>query len=225
MELAIEEYQDVMVDLETMGTRPGDAVLSIGAVLFDRQTKTLGLSFRVNLDIEQVMAAGFACAGSTMQWWLGQPEEARTALLERPTNIINALTGFAEFLTDGEGGVNKGLKFWGNGAAFDNTLLRTMYQKLGMREPWEFWNDRCFRTLKNEHPKRKELEPHRGGVFHNAHDDAVHQAKWAINLFHNERVFTGHEVSGQIEMDLAEESDVGPDVELGAYGTPEGETP
>lgn len=201
MELADNEYKDFMLDLETLGTRPGDAVISVGGVLFDRETKSIGPGFRANLDIEQVLASGFGVTGSTIKFWFEQSDEARQQALENPQNVASVLMGMAEFLTQGEGGVNQSMRVWGNGAAFDNVLLREMYQRLGMQEPWAFWNDRCFRTLKNEHPRRKELEPDFEGEKHNAYADALHQAKWAINLYHNDRVFAAVETD-QMEFDL-----------------------
>lgn len=190
MELATHEYNDFMLDLETLGTRPGDAIISVGGVLFNRDTKDIGPGFRANLDIEQVLASGFQCTGGTLKFWFGQSDEARQQALADPQNIASVLMALAEFLTEGEGGVNPKMRVWGNGAAFDNVLLREMYQRLGFREPWEFWNDRCFRTLKAEHPRAKELEPDFEGERHNAYADALHQAKWAINLHHNSRVFS-----------------------------------
>ena len=188
MQLSDHEYNDVMLDLETLGTRPGDAVLSIGAVLFNKETGDLGPGFRANLDIEQVLAAGFNATGGTLKFWFNQPKEAQRGMLDNPLNMNSVLMGFAEFLTRGEGGVNPDMKVWGNGAAFDNVLLREMYQRLELTEPWKFWNDRCFRTVKGECSRSKALEPEFEGVKHNAYDDAVHQAKWAINLYHGQRM-------------------------------------
>lgn len=214
MELATEEYNDVMVDLETLGTRPGDAVISVGAVLFDRKTKSIGPGFRANLDIEQVLAAGFQCTGGTLKFWFEQSDEARQGALADGLNMTSVLMGFAEFLTQGEGGVNETMKVWGNGAAFDNVLWREMYQRLGMQEPWRFWNDRCFRTLKNEHKHGRDLEPDFDGERHNAYADALHQAKWAINLYHNERVFAevpAETDEDQLELPLGEGEEEAPD--------------
>lgn len=190
MELAQHEYGDLMVDLETVGTGPGSAVLAIGAVLFDRKTKSIGAGINVVLDLGDQMARGLQADGSTIYWWLEQSDEARAAATKDPMNVVNALMGLAEFLTEGEGGVNKDIRVWGNGAAFDNVILREVYARYGMAAPWEHWNDRCFRTMKAEHPQGKDLEPERDSTHHNAYHDAVHQAKWAINMHHGYKVFT-----------------------------------
>lgn len=190
MNLANEEYTDVMLDLETLGTKPGDAVISVGAVLFDRETKSIGPGFSANIDIEQVIAAGFGVTGGTIKWWFEQSDEARNQAVKDAHGLTDVLMGLAEFLTNGEGGVNKNLKVWGNGAAFDNVLLREMYQRLGLQEPWVHWNDRCFRTVRAEHDPKKLLQPDFDGERHNAYADALHQAKWLVNIYHGERVFS-----------------------------------
>lgn len=204
MELAQEEYTNVVLDLETLGTRPGDAIISIGAVLFDPSTHSIGAMFRANLDIEQVVASGFGTTGGTIKFWMEQSDEARKQALENPMNMHSVLMGLADFLTHGEGGVNKSMKVWGNGAAFDNVLLREMYQRLGLQEPWAFWNDRCFRTLKSEFDPDKKLEPVFEGERHNALTDALHQAKWAVNIKAGEVVYDKDTLLPEPEQEAAD---------------------
>lgn len=205
MELAQHEYKDFMIDLETLGTRPGDAIISVGGVLFDRETKSIGPGFRANIDIKQVLAAGFGVTGGTLKFWFEQSDEARKQALESPMPMTGVLMGLAEFLTGGEGGVNEEVRVWGNGAPFDNVLLREMYQRLGLQEPWSHWNDRCFRTLRAENDPKKRLQPDFEGEKHNAYADALHQAKWAINMYHGERVFA--EVTPAVPGEDEEESE------------------
>ena len=44
--------------------------------------------------------------------------------------------------------VESDLRIWGNGAGFDNTLLRQAYEVNSREVPWAFRHDRCFRTLR-----------------------------------------------------------------------------
>lgn len=185
----IADWPDAMLDLETLGTRPGDAVISVGIQLFDAKAGKLGPGFKVNLSIEEVMGAGFGATGSTIKFWIKQSEAATKAALENPSALVQGLMSVADLLTDGEGGVNDSIKVWGNGAAFDNVLLREMYQRLNLREPWEFWNDRCFRTMKGELDPTKNLQPEFVGEKHDALADATHQARWLINILAKRRVF------------------------------------
>ena len=75
------------------------------------------------------------------------------------------------------GAQNQGV--WGNGASFDNVILANAYEALGRRAPWQFWQDRCFRTVKSMYPK---LELARLGTYHNALDDAKWQTEYLLAL-------------------------------------------
>ena len=63
---------------------------------------------------------------------------------------------------------------WCCGASFDFPILKYAYHVIGMKEPWEFSNEMCLRTLKK---LNKGARIERAGTHHNALDDAVHQAK------------------------------------------------
>lgn len=52
-------------------------------------------------------------------------------------------------------------------------------ETLGRRAGWEFWNNRCFRTLKGMAPH---IKTERQGTYHNALDDAKTQALHAIKV-------------------------------------------
>jgi exodeoxyribonuclease VIII len=49
-------------------------------------------------------------------------------------------------------------------------------KRAGQDVPWQFWNTRCFRTLKNMQAAKNVTVP-RAGVHHNALHDALYQAK------------------------------------------------
>ena len=207
-DIATIEWPDVMLDLETMGTRPGDAVISIGAQLFDRKAGTLGPGYKINVDIEQVMDMGFGATGGTIKFWIEQNEAATKAALENPVSVHQALQLFADILTDDEGGVNNEIKVWGNGATFDNVLLRSMYERLGLLTPWKFWNDRCFRTMKAVHDPDKNLQPEFVGEKYDALADATHQAKWLINITEGRRVYGA---ADKEQLDMLDQSEAGHD--------------
>lgn len=165
----------VMVDLETLATSGDAAIISIGAVAFDPDTGELGETFKVNVDGASSQAAGGHVDAKTVAWWFGQSAEARAHLNDpAPVSIKAALEAFSAFCWS-----NLGPEFylWGNGATFDNTVLRTAYERLGLPDlpaPWRYTRDMCYRTVKNLHP---EIELKREGVFHDALSDAISQAR------------------------------------------------
>ena len=169
---------DVMLDLETMGTSPRAAIIAIGAVAFDLETGELGDTFYSVVDLNSSIEAGGIVDASTILWWMGQSEAARLAILNPDSPggwlLRNALGRFNVWMGQFE---YKSVKLWGNGAGFDNVILRSAYEMTKTHVPWMHYNDRCYRTAKALLPT---VRVEREGVHHNALDDAVYQAKVLI---------------------------------------------
>lgn len=167
---------NIMLDLETMGTRPDAAIVAIGAVEFDPSTRAIGERFYRTVNLASAVAMGGTIDPDTVLWWLRQSDPAR-AELQRPDRVTlgTALLAFDNWLDDRRDSVC----IWGNGAAFDNVILRTAYTNAGTPAPWNHWNDRCYRTLKAMHPG---VPLHRTGTHHNAVDDAETQARHLLDI-------------------------------------------
>ena len=166
---------DVMLDLETMGNGPQAAIVAIGAVEFDIPTQRIGERFYAVVDLESAVAAGGEMDASTVLWWMKQGDAARGAFEEGGEPIVEALRRFSVWM---EGrGPREDLRVWGNGAGFDNVVLSSAYRRIGMRQPWQFRNDRCYRTVKALRP---EVKMDRIGTHHNAVDDAESQARHLV---------------------------------------------
>lgn len=170
--------RDVMIDLETLGQRPGSVILSIGAVPFSPATGFCEPGFYSTISVRSSLAAGATIDADTLDWWRKQSPEAKQVVRDALSDAAPDLRQVLTFLREGLRCICKPdvLRVWGNGASFDNVLLTAAYRQIGQDAPWRFWNDRCFRTLKSTFPGH---EPARAGVHHNALDDAAHQAKWA----------------------------------------------
>lgn len=167
--------EHVMVDLETKGNKPGCMLLSIGAVYFDPMTGILGDQFYKVVSPEGQQERGLHEDPDTMDWWAKQSEGARQVLGEAEASEVTlqeALGGFTEFLA--VAGLKR-VKVWGNGSDFDNAILTVAYMAHQQNIPWEFWNNRCFRTLKNLCPLKME----KSLLAHNALNDAIMQAEHA----------------------------------------------
>jgi hypothetical protein len=164
---------NVMLDLETLGTHPGCVVLSIGAVMFD-ETGPL-TEYYAEISQASSEAHGLRADMSTVFWWNQQGAEARS-VLERTSTGINSTTALPVILKQFATWLPPGAIVWGNGASFDNAILAQCYRQAGMGLPWKHWNDRCYRTLKNLAP---DVPFERSDVHHNALDDARSQASHA----------------------------------------------
>ena len=167
----------IMIDIETMGTRPNAPILSIGACRFTPEAIEDTFYRRINL--QSSVDAGGIIDADTLLWWLKQSDAARLEITQPDTTLRSALEDFATWVTRDQDlqGV------WGNGASFDNVLLTEAYKRLGMSAPWPFRLDRCYRTIKNQLPAPYVQE----GEAHNALDDAVAQTKHLIHIWEAQR--------------------------------------
>lgn len=177
---------EFMVDLETMGAGPKAAIVSIGCVPFDRESlAVLQDEFYVVVDLESSLKAGLTAESSTILWWMKQSEEARTELFSgRRVLLYEALSALKYWMASIVPAKND-RKVWGNGAAFDNVILSSAYKAVGLETPWNFWNDRCFRTMKNEFADVP--LPDRSGLHHKAVDDARYQAECLVEILRSVR--------------------------------------
>lgn len=172
---------DVMLDLETMGNKPGAAILAIGAVKFN-QGGILD-RFYCAIDLQSCLNAGLKIDASTVMWWLNQSDEARAALhQDRTYHISEALIMFRRWLwVNVDSGLIPGqfeFNVWGNGADFDNAMMACAYAAIGEELPWKFWCNRCYRTLKS----MSSIKIERRGTHHNALDDAESQALHLLRI-------------------------------------------
>jgi 3' exoribonuclease, RNase T-like len=176
------EMKDVMVDLETVGRRAGCGILSIGAVAFDPNTGDLGPEFYMVVKLDSCEKFGLHNDPDTLAWWEKQSPEAQKVLTQARASRGNkpldkALVGFNEYLSQFG---PKAVRVWGNGSDFDNAILINCYAATELTAGWEFWNNRCFRTLKGLAPS---IKTERVGTYHNALDDAKTQAIHAMKVF------------------------------------------
>lgn len=177
-------YTDAMIDIETLDTRPSAVVISIGVVLFNRREpavkmKELNLKFgKKEFRDEQIMM-GRTVDKSTVAWWKKQEPAAKTIFKKANVESVHdALGKLTAFLSQGD----TNYLVWGNGAAFDNTIVMSLYESFGEEAPWKFWNDRCFRTFKGEHGHITR-PPAFEGVKHDAVDDARQQARYLQAIY------------------------------------------
>lgn len=165
-------YREMSIDIETLGTKPGSVVLSIGVVGFEVNKAPKEL-LNVRIDVLESLFAGLKVDESTLAWWRKQSREAKQALtmgtLVSSGGAINALNQvFEDYATDN-------VRVWMKGPSFDGAHLAAMADLLSKELPWQYWSERCVRTICDG---VKEPARGAGNVHHGALDDAMHQAKW-----------------------------------------------
>jgi hypothetical protein len=172
------KLNNVMIDIETMGTDPYSGIISIGAVFFDPYTGTLGKDFYAKVSLDSCQKYGLTLDASTVQWWIKQNEEAQKVFHGYKDSLPIALDKFNRFLTE-DGITRKTLMPWGNGASFDITLMECAYKACSVKTPWDYWNVRDVRTIVELTDDLCDFhKTGRSGVHHNAKDDAIFQAQY-----------------------------------------------
>ncbi|EER1713704.1 exonuclease [Escherichia coli] len=171
----------LMIDLETMEKNPDAPIISIGAIFFDPQTGDMGPEFSKTIDLE---TAGGVIDRDTIKWWLKQSREAQSAIMTDEIPLDDALLQLREFIDENSGEFF--VQVWGNGANFDNTILRRSYERQGIPCPWRYYNDRDVRTIV-ELGKAIDFDARTAipfeGERHNALDDARYQAKYVSAIW------------------------------------------
>ncbi|HHW3555462.1 exonuclease [Escherichia coli] len=171
----------LMIDLETMGKNPDASIISIGAIFFDPQTGDMGPEFSKTIDLD---TAGGVIDRDVIKWWLKQSREAQSAIMTDEIPLDDALLQLREFIDENSGEFF--VQVWGNGANFDNVILRRSYERQGIPCPWRYCNDRDVRTIV-ELGKAIDFDARTAipfeGERHNALDDARYQAKYVSAIW------------------------------------------
>lgn len=169
------DEKHVMMDLETWGTEPGCAIRSIGAVEFCPVTGKLGDEFYINVLDASCLDIGLVKDPGTVSWWGKQSKQAQDDLLIDQRPIIECLAAFNKFWQGA-----KGEFIWSQGGNFDEPILGHIYKRVKMRSPWQFHKSRDTRTSYHYGEMLGDFNSYtvkRDGTYHNALDDAKHQAR------------------------------------------------
>lgn len=166
----------VMVDIETLGTGPTSVVLSIG--VFSPQ-----FTFHNYVDIDSQLKYGAKIDADTVLWWMNQSYSGRNKQVTATRRVMSqVLCGLYGAFRDAS--LPDGYTVWSNGAAFDLPIIRWHADQCGYKLPWEYWQERCFRTTRAGVPRdrRHEIDADvlrvLGPVKHDALEDAGRQHLW-----------------------------------------------
>jgi len=142
----------VCIDLETQATTPDAVILSAAATVFDTKTvadseAVLRLnSFHVNITEASNLALGRVQDQNTLDWWRQQSEAAKLALREpEPISLADALYRFDQWMRSYPQRI---VAVYANSPSFDVAIMKHAYQQLGKPWPFQYFHERCVRTLK-----------------------------------------------------------------------------
>lgn len=183
---------EVMFDLETLGTKPGCVVLSVGAVIFDTVKLEITDEFYMVASQKSQLDLGLVPDPDTVAWWEKQSTEARLVLadscsVKKSKGIGKVLDEFSKFVVSREDATTKGkTEVWSNGPEFDFVILEHAAGLANRTLPWKFWNNHSLRTIRKLYAKVPKV-PMRAGAAHNALEDARNQAEHVMAIYRHIR--------------------------------------
>ena len=170
-----------MLDLESLGTRPDCAILTLGAIKFNPYVlDSFGDSLYLRIDVDEQLALGREVQEDTLTWWSNQAEDVREEALGEG-NRVSLTEMYRQLNRFCVGATN----IWCQGPAFDIVILENIYRQMGWPTPWQFWQIRDSRTLFGVHGDPR--EKNKAGL-HNALEDCVSQAQGVQQIFHRNNI-------------------------------------
>lgn len=168
------DFKNVMIDIETFGTRTNSIIVSISAVKFAFGSDDTEV-FHVNIDPISSKSYGMVTDKATVDWWKEQsPDVIRSLSMNRkPLDV--ALDELSTFIGK-EFEQYKDMTIWANGAAFDFPIIEWSYHAVGKTPPWRYWNLRDARTIYKVFSLDFKTYQ-RVGQHHNSLDDCLTQIK------------------------------------------------
>lgn len=166
----------LMLDIETLDTRPSAAVLSAAAVAFEFGREGVEISAQrqwfLNLG-QQLVYMKRTVSVDTVEWWSRQPAAAKEAVTPGSTIAVDvAMEHLADFIKTVDPDY-----VWAQGASFDFPILSSLAQGVGV-ELWPFWIERDCRTvlgLPEGGVDRERIAEEHGLQAHAAIDDCLIQ--------------------------------------------------
>lgn len=154
---------NVMVDIETLGTGPDTVVLSVALVRFNDCAEAEFLHIKFNSqEINQQVEKGRKISPDTVMWWLQQGKDAQAAITETyntdfKRGMYAALSQISKFMQPGD-------IIWANPPSFDVATLDNLMAQFDLPAfAPEHWNVRDLRTIKKTFgsaPKRPDVVAH-----------------------------------------------------------------
>jgi hypothetical protein len=137
---------EIMIDIETLSTKPNALILTIGAIKFNRNDDLKNIedleTFYVRIDQNSCKKLNMDISKETLNWWLLQPEKYKyEALLNKDRiNIDEGLKKLSNFLKNSN-------YVWSHSPNFDCVILENAYRTCNLEIPWKFYNLRDTRTV------------------------------------------------------------------------------
>lgn len=135
-------FTDIMIDIETLDTKPTAAILSIAAVAFNLETgKISENTFYHQLDYVRQIEDNRTTSIQTTLWWGAQSEEIQEENFNGDEYLHQSILELNQYFqkecfTD--------RRVWAKSPVFDLVILKNAYEEIVV--PWHYTNERDVRT-------------------------------------------------------------------------------
>jgi len=161
----------VMVDLETLGTSDEAAILEVGAVCFDLESRTMGPALQIHVSLKSNGKACRAIEADTLSWWMDQwRERGGVPDLDDEAYAHDFHRAMEKFHVFWDRFAGPDSQFWSRGS-FDERILSHALRQAALEVPWKYYKARDQRSVLDWEGIRT------GPAKHNALDDASEQVK------------------------------------------------
>lgn len=178
----MKKWPALMLDCETLSTRPNALILQLAALPFDPDAPHGEpchgtAAYDVYLDWTQCEIEAKACDADigTVRWWLETPSDEARFRLTHGVPRLDAMKAADELVCFINENLMKGADVWSYGATADIVWVRHFLRIAGYPDPWSYRSERCLRTVRALYPG---LPARRPETPHDALSDAVAQARW-----------------------------------------------
>ena len=171
---------EMMIDIETLGTEDDCVIASIGVIIFNRSHTpgTYIREYEVMIDLESQPNRSID-AGTVLWWMTDSMEDARKAVLLSKNRVRLGLALRELDVLVKDYAVKDA---WACSPSFDMKKLQSAYKQHNQPFPVPFWNWRDVRTLEDffygTNTRKKGKENWLEGLAHTAIDDC----KMQVNL-------------------------------------------
>lgn len=176
----LNDYEHVMMDLETLSTAKNAAIIEIGLVRFNLNGE-IEDAIKIPVNPMSSIRYGLDVQSETLGWWAGQDEKVQRKVLvnsfSKGLDLKDALIQMNQFLS-----TSKKVYLWGNGVFSDNVWIDNAMESCGLKPAYTFRSHMCVRTIATlfkgllARDFKKEIEF--AGSQHDSIDDAKHQIKY-----------------------------------------------
>jgi 3'-5' exoribonuclease Rv2179c-like domain len=181
---------DIMLDIETLGTTPGHIVTSFCAVKFDLEKPSEITEFHRAISIKSSLKVGLKIDLDTMLWWMKQNDDSRKYFIiqneKYGEEIEDVLYTFGSWIAN-----YPKATLWGNGNRFDCGILEGAYQALGLPTPWITKNERDMRTYIMGFEHYYESSATRDTI-HDSRKDCIYQIEVLQKVYNTKQILHEH---------------------------------